>query len=218
MFTRYAVYFVPDGTWGDFGAAWLGWDSRSGRSVDLLAPEHADLTERPRKYGFHATVRSPFRPADGQTEDEIAAATEAVCTRFRPVPLPSLELSRIGPFFALTAPGEWAALQNIADRTVEALDPFRAPLTEAELARRRAGTLSDRQEELLARWGYPYVKEQFRFHLTVTGPVKTPDAVEPELLRHLSGPMQEPMIVDSLSLLGEGEDGRFHQVARFPFP
>ncbi len=182
-----------------------------------MAPELAELTERPRKYGFHATVRSPFRLADGSTQEEVAIALEAVCGQFEPVPLQSLKLSRIGPFFALTAPGEWAELQNIADRTVEALDPFRAPLTEAELARRRAGTLSDRQEELLARWGYPYVKEQFRFHLSVTGPTKSSAEVEPELREWLDEPMKEPLLVDSLSLMGEAEDGQFHQIARFAF-
>lgn len=217
MFTRYAVYFVPDGTWGDFGAAWLGWDVRRGAEVDLIAPELCGLVQRPRKYGFHATVRSPFRLAAGCTGEQAAEAARAVCADMRSIPLRSLQLSRIGPFFALTAPGERAALQALADRTVEALDTIRAPLTEAELARRRAARLSVRQEELLARWGYPHVREQFRFHLTLTGPVTSPEEIAPELQRRLAEPMATPLVVDSLSLLGEAEDGRFHQMARFPF-
>ena len=29
--------------------------------------------------------------------------------------------------------------------------------------------LTDRQEALLTQWGYPYVMEEFRFHITLTG-------------------------------------------------
>lgn len=217
MYRRHAVYFVPEGAWGDFGAAWLGWDNRCGAEVQRLAPAHAALTERPRKYGFHATIRSPFRLAEGCTEHDLIRATEAVCADMQPIPLHSLQLTRMWSFLALTAPGEWAALQGLADRTVEALDAFRAPLTGAELARRHGGGLTDRQEELLARWGYPHVREQFRFHLTLSGPTKAPEAVEAELRGRLSGPMQTPLTVDSLSLMGEAEDGHFHQIARVPF-
>ena len=208
---------MPDGPWGDFGAAWLGWDSRYGTEAALIAPQHAALTERPRKYGFHATVRSPFRLGEGATSGKVAEAIAGVSAQMRPIPLNSLQMSRIGPFFALTAPEERSALQTLADRTVEAVDRFRAPLTPTELARRRAGTLSDRQEDLLARWGYPYVKEQYRFHLTLTGPVRNRDEIEPELRDMLAGPMSAPMVVDSLCLLGEAEDGRFHQIERFAF-
>lgn len=217
MFRRYAVYFVPDGAWGDFGAAWLGWDCRRGAEVDLLAPDFAALTERPRKYGFHATIRSPFRLAEGCTEEDLASATENLSAAFEPIALDSLQLSRMWSFLALTAPDEWAELQGLSDRTVEALDDFRAPLSADELARRRGGGLTDRQEELLARWGYPHVREQFRFHLTLTGPIRSPDAVEAALRERLAEPMQRPLVLDSLSLMGEAEDGRFHQIARFGF-
>jgi hypothetical protein len=40
-------------------------------------------------------------------------------------------------------------------------------LTEAERARRR-GALTLRQEALLDRFGYPYVAEEFKFHMTLT--------------------------------------------------
>lgn len=217
MFTRYAVYFVPDGAWGDFGAAWLGWDCRRGTDVELIAPEYAALTERPRKYGFHATIGSPFRLATGCTQEQVAKATRELCAQMRPVPLRSLQLSRIWSFLALTAPDEWAELQGVSDRTIEALDTFRAPLTSAELARRRGNGLTDRQEELLARWGYPHVREQFRFHMTLTGPLKSLGEIEADLRGRLAELMETPLVLDTLSLLGEAEDGRFHEIARFPF-
>jgi hypothetical protein len=51
---------------------------------------------------------------------------------------------------------------------VRSSDAHRAPPDEAELARRRRSRLTQRQEGTLARWGYPYVMEEWRFHVTLT--------------------------------------------------
>src|SRR5262249_30663264 len=40
-----------------------------------------------------------------------------------------------------------------------------------EREQRLSAGLSERQIENLDRWGYPYVFEDFRFHLTLTGPI-----------------------------------------------
>jgi hypothetical protein len=53
-------------------------------------------------------------------------------------------------------------------------DGFRLPLTEAERARRQG--LNPRQQELLEAYGYPYVFEEFRFHMTLTDRIE--DAAE----------------------------------------
>jgi uncharacterized protein DUF1045 len=52
-----------------------------------------------------------------------------------------------------------------------AFDRFRRPLTSHEREQRLGAGLSERQIENLDRWGYPYVFEHFRFHLTLTGPI-----------------------------------------------
>ena len=117
---------------------------------------------------------------------------------------------------ALIAPDEHAALRRVADAAVTELDDFRASPDAAELERRRVGCLTDRQEALLNRWGYPYVMEEFRFHLTLTGPVRDPDAVEEVLQMVLADRLETPLALDALSLCGEGEDGFFREVARFP--
>lgn len=214
MYSRYAVYYVPNGAWGDFGARFLGWDSRTGEELETTSPE---LTERPRKYGFHATIKPPFRLAGGRDQLALSEAVSQLCRDFVPFRLPSLRLSQIGRFYALTAPEEQGELSAIADATVRGLDDFRAPLTEGELARRRQSRLSPAQDALLEQWGYPYVMEEFRFHMTLTGPVKEPEAVTALLQERLRAVWSEPLWVDSLSLLGEAEDGRFHQISRFAF-
>lgn len=201
--------------WGDFGASWLGWDSRAGRATPSVAPE---LTDRPRRYGFHGTIKPPFQLLGGTSGKELADALQALCADSCAVALPSLRLSRIGRFLALTAPQEQTQVSMLADKVVRDLDRFRAPLTDADLARRRSLRLTDRQEALLVTWGYPYVMDQFRFHLTLTGPVKATEAAQDAVQAALEPLMQQPLSVDSLSLMGEAADGFFHEVARFSLP
>lgn len=215
MYQRFAIYAVPDGDWGDFGASWLGWDNRTGQDVAQSDPDQIALTARPRKYGFHGTIKPPFRLADGQTQDALQAATESLCGELNACALPSLQLSQLGSFFALTAPADHVALRQIADPVVRGLEPFRAALSEQDLARRRASRLTPAQDALLIRWGYPYVFDEFRFHLTLTGPCDDPDAAETRLRAELADLITQPLTLDSLCLLGEAADGRFHVLKRF---
>lgn len=221
-FRRYAVYFTPsDAALARFGAGWLGRDIATGAdvaqtAVDGLPMPLAEITETPRKYGFHATIKPPFRLARGQTEAGLNAALARLCDQMAPIRLDGLELAPLGRFLALVAKGEQAPVQGLAAAAVETLDTFRAPLTEAELEKRRATGLSPRQETLLERWGYPYVMEEFRFHMTLTG--KLPRAqlcpVQGVLRRELRGVLPRPFVIDGLSLVGEAQDGRFHLIHR----
>ncbi len=213
MFTRYAIYVVPDGPWGDFGAAWLGWDTRSGE--DHASP-HPELTARPRKYGFHGTIKAPFRLLPGQTAEGLAAAARALSGKFQPFSLNSLQLSRLGPFFAMTAPGEQAQLRGVADTMLVEMEPFRAPLTPEDLARRRAAKLSAQQDAYLVQYGYPHVLDAFKFHLTLTGPAKDPERAE-QVIRNALPAHAGALMIDSLCLCGEAQDGRFHVIERMPF-
>ena len=82
--------------------------------------------------------------------------------------IPQLSLARLDGFFALVPGAEAADLYALADDVVTGFDGFRAPATEAEIARRNPAALTSRQRELLDAWGYPYVLDEFRFHLTLT--------------------------------------------------
>ncbi|WP_068113067.1 DUF1045 domain-containing protein [Tropicimonas marinistellae] len=222
-FTRYALYFAPPpGPLADFGAAWLGWDPRGGRklahpSVPGLPMPVAEITRTPHKYGLHGTLKPPFRLAQGFDVSELHNATEALASSLAPVLLDGLTLARLGGFLALIPDGETTPLALLAARVVEALDAFRAPPSEEELDRRRKSGLSARQEILLQKWGYPYVMEEFRFHLTLSG--KLPDA-EAEAIAARLRPMLEPILprplrIRDICLFGEGQDGRFHNLHRY---
>ena len=223
MFSRYAIYYTPapETPLARFGAAWLGWDSATGQPAPHQPAADLDLpriTETPRKYGFHGTIKPPFRLAPGTDAAALETALRAFCAAHAPVTLSALVPRALGRFVALVPDGPAPDLAQLAAAAVQTLDPFRAPPTEAELAKRRAARLSPSQEANLTRWGYPYVLDAFRFHLTLTGRLET--ATRQSVLGHLQAALQDmplsPYLIDALTLLGEGPDGCFHQCHRIP--
>lgn len=221
QFKRFAVYYAPEpGPLADFGANWLGWDLAKGCAAphpDVSGLDVTALTDVPRKYGLHGTVKPPFRLADGASFEDLSAAVQAFCATQAPVTLDGLQLTPLGRFLALTVEGDATALSDLAGATVAALDPFRAPLNDAELAKRRKSRLSDRQEELLAQWGYPYVMEEFRFHLTLTGklPKAEVETVRQRLQPLLDPVLPQPFVIRDLCLVGEDQAGLFHLIHRY---
>lgn len=219
-FKRYGLYVVPNGALFAAGSAWLGWDSEAG--VAVAHPEVKglpeavdDLTATPRKYGLHGTMKPPFILADGMDFDGLDRAAKAFCEARAPVVIPSLEVRRLGGFVAIIPSEPSAALAELAGAAVAALDTFRAPPSEAELARRRKAGLSEPQEAMLQRWGYPYVMEEFRFHLTLTGRTPNADTVCAALKAHFEPVLPTPFGVESLALMGEDAEGVFHLIHRY---
>jgi len=106
-----------------------------------------------------------------------------------------------------------AELGRLAASCVKHFDNFRAPLTGADRSRRLAAHLTTRQIEHVERWGYPYVFEDFRFHMTLTG-VLSADCQEAMLL-YLQGGLacshgDGPISIDRLALVRqENPGGRF---------
>lgn len=223
MHDRHALYYtLPPGPLAEWLAGWLGWDTLTGRArphPDLpgLPRPVTELTARPRKYGAHGTLKPPFHLATDRTPEELIQAVDVFAGQASPVPLEGLAVSRIGSFLALTPRGETDALEALAADIVRHFDPFRAPPEPAELERRRKARLSPRQEANLMQWGYPYVLADFRFHITLTGPLKPDDVapVQAALETSLAPLLPEPFVLDALSLLGsDPETDRFHLIRR----
>jgi putative phosphonate metabolism protein len=215
---RYAIYYAPrSGAFAAAAAAWLGWNLELGRAV--LQPDLAGLaaaTEDPRKYGFHGTIKPPFRLADGVCIGDLELATEGLAKAHRPVEVARLDLALLDGFLALV-PRHDPALSDLAAEVVRRLDPLRAPLTKVEVARRRPDTLTPRQRVLLAEYGYPYVMEEFQFHLTLTGRLDGAHAaaVQTAAAAHFKGLIPRPFRVEDLCLCGEDQRGRFHLLHRY---
>ncbi|MFI5011165.1 MAG: DUF1045 domain-containing protein [Hyphomicrobiales bacterium] len=177
---RVAIYAAPhpgDPLWA-FGSSTIGYDAATGAALSAQPPlgltqeRWETLTAEPRRYGFHATLKAPFRLADGMALEQLSAAVRGFCERNRAVAPFPLEVSAIGEFLALVAESVPDGLAPLAASAVTDFDPFRAPLSTAERERRLAVKLDGRQIEHLDRWGYPYVLEDFRFHMSLTGKVR----------------------------------------------
>lgn len=223
QFTRYAIYYTPPkGALATFGAHWLGWDIEAGQHVahpdipDLPCPVE-NITRTPRKYGLHGTIKPPFHLAQGTSVTELQDACAVLAAKLPAITLPSLQLSRLGGFLAVTIAGEQTPLAELASTVVRDLDPFRAPASDREIKRRQQANLSPRQTALLQEWGYPYVMDEFRFHITLTGPQSEHDAsrVHAALAPILGPILPSPFQVSDLTLVGEGPDGMFHEIHRY---
>lgn len=221
MFKRYAVYYAPEtGGFADAAARWLGWDAAHGIAVaqPAVPVPLAQWTDEPRKYGFHGTLKPPFRLAEAIALADLENAVADLARAMSVVQMPGLEMVDLAGFLALVPQGYSGGLSALAAAVVERLDRFRAPMTEAEVARRRPDRLTPRQRNLLARYGYPYVMEEFRFHLTLSGPLFAPDLAElrPLVTAHFAPHLPRPFRIADLCLFGEAEDGRFHLLHRYP--
>ncbi len=175
-----------------------------------------DVTMTPRKYGFHGTLKPPFRLKPGQTAAALEAAVAAMAGRVAPATCDGLRLTPLGRFLALAPYGPLGQLQRVAETCVRDLDCFRAPASAAELTKRRAAGLTERQDALLTQWGYPYVMEEFRFHLTLTGKLPAGASAHwTEVVNRLMPELPQPFVVDQIALCGERPDGRFELIHRY---
>lgn len=200
---RYAIYFVPgpEGVLGRFGRYWFAPDGPP--EIPGLSRERlVEAQTSARHYGFHATMKAPFRPAPDRGEAELRAALDVFAAGRAPLELPPLRVTRLGAYLTLRPDGATPALGELAADCVRAFEPMRAPLNDAEIARRRQSGLTPHQDDLMQRWGYPYVMDEFRFHMTLAGPLNQDEldrlakALEPQC-RELSA---MPFVLDRLSL------------------
>lgn len=225
---RYAIYYAPhpDSALARLGARWLGRDGVNGCAIAhapfaaISTEEIARITVDPRRYGFHGTLKAPFRLAKDRSEAELVEQVGAFASARRRFMTAPLRLADIAGFLALVPSQPSTALHELAGDCVRAFDDFRAPPTASELAKRRASKLSPAQDLLLERWGYPYVMEEFRFHLTLTEKLPSEQRTKiKDVLAPLVEPFtQEPFIVDGVTLFVEPAPGEpFTILRRFPF-
>jgi putative phosphonate metabolism protein len=225
MFTRYALYYAPaaGSDLARLGAAWLGRDAEAGPVPMAVADlpgcrAMADLTVSARRYGLHGTLKPPMRLAEWRSPDDLAEAAAAWAAARAPVDLGPLVLGRLGRFLALVPERQPQALVDFAADLVRDLDRFRAPPAPEELARRRQHGLTPRQEALLAAWGYPFVMEELRFHVTLTDALEPDeiDTVQAAAEAHFAPVLGRPETMAELALFAEDAGGLFHLVRRLP--
>jgi hypothetical protein len=222
--TRVAIYAAP-GIGSDDAAgillreraeAWLGRSVVDGSTAPAPAApagwtrdEVDAITVDARRYGFHGTLKPPFRLAPGRGLDELDAAVGRFAAERDRIAIPELAVRPLGDFLALVPMRHVPGLHALAEDVVTRFDVFRAPPTDAETARRDPAALTPRQRELLEAWGYPHVLDGFRFHLTLTDRLRgtlLPRA-EAALASWFAGCTGREVAVDALALFTEAEPG-----------
>ncbi len=223
---RYAVFYSPHQatTLSHLADTWLGYSAWKFARVDqagfagLSAGALDRATANPRKYGFHATLKAPFRLKAGETESALLDAVEAQAALLSPVEIPKMDIRWLGPHLALVHKVDSPPLRALAANVVEAFESFRAQLTDDEMERRLRVPLTNRQRELLAQWGYPYVMDEFRFHMTLAGPIVEDqrDSVERAARAHFQPVSEHSLKIDRLAVFKQpGADQPFYVLESF---
>ncbi|MEX0732159.1 MAG: DUF1045 domain-containing protein [Aquisalimonadaceae bacterium] len=227
MAARYALYLAPapETALSRLASAWLGRDAVNDAALPhpnaagLSAAEIDAITARPRRYGFHATLKAPFTLAEGTTETELRTRLDAFVRSRRSFNV-ALQVGRVDRFLALIPREPTPDLDDLAAACVETFDPFRAPPGRDVVARRLENGLTSREREMLERWGYPYVMDQFRFHMTLTTTLPDPDLdrVLPSLRTLFDSVLLRPTTVDAVALFVQRDpESNFLLQERFRF-
>ena len=225
-FERYAIYLSPEpaDALGRFCNGWLGYRPDTGEV--LSRPELAGLppaeieqaTAAPQRYGFHGTLKAPFRLACGTAVEDLDRDLVAFAEHSQTVTFDRMRVGTLGAFIAVVPDSGDQAVRNLAEACVMTFDRYRAELTDAERERRLAGGLTAHQQELLCAWGYPYVLDEFRFHMTLTGPLEAEQLriFSAALRSAMSDTLSGPVTFSNICLFGDPGDGqRFRLLRRY---
>jgi len=223
---RFAIYFTPpvESLLYQFGSACVGRDAATGDTLPhpivdgVSAEQWQRFAASPGLYGFHATLKPPFRLAAGRTREELIGSLEQFAMGCVPIDAAPLRVERISNFIALVLTADSMPLGDLAAACVRQFDRFRAPSTPAEIGRRNPARLTPRQQALLAYWGYPYVLDEWRFHITLATAFDPDEAnaLFALLGRVIAPACDAPIAVDAISLFEQrAPDEPFRATARF---
>lgn len=225
---RYAIYYTPAETdpLHIRAAKWLGRDAFVCKALDQSplngfdADEIDRMTKGPRHYGFHATMKAPFELAEGKTQADLLSHLERFASgqgAFR------VEISpqSLGEFLAFRLNHPSHDMTKLHTACVTQFDSFRAPLSEADIARRRRAKLSPEQDARMLEWGYPFIFDDFRWHMTLSNRIKS-DMTRSKALEGLKAlfydTYQEPHLVDGIAVFFQRDrDAPFHVLKRAQF-
>ncbi len=216
---RFAVYAAPrqSSPWWQIWSEWLGRDAGTLSSMNpptipgINPIVMKSLLKEPARYGLHATLKAPFRLNLDVDLDELKIRIQEIALQYEPFEL-DLGLERLRNFYALTPLRDDPRINQLANHVVSELDQFRLPLSEQDIAKRRLLGLSPLEDKMLLKWGYPFVMESFRFHISLTGRLdelseEEESQVREAILRRLESLSKHPFVMDSLCLFEEPSSG-----------
>lgn len=224
---RYAIYYCPpqENLLNKAAEEWLGYSAWLHEEVarpdglSLPLDQLSKITSKPAVYGFHATLKAPMRLAEDCTFAMLSKAVEECAGILESIDIKVLTLRWIGSFLALVPDASSQELQNLSGAIVGQLDSMRAPLTDADIERRNPSKLTPNQLSHLHQWGYPYVGDEFRFHMTLSGPVaeEQKQEVENAARQHFGDLIDSPIYVDQLVISKQLDaQSRFRCISAHP--
>jgi hypothetical protein len=195
----------------------------TGIMLDPSLPDHIRhedwlrVTNSPRRYGFHATLKPPFRLVDNVTFEDLRVALHDFARGHNSFYASPLAVGLLGRFLALTLSAPSEEFSDLATCCVQHFDRFRAPATDQETTRRLRDSLSRRERAYVVQWGYPYVFDTWKFHMSLTGSMhpKSIARFESYLRSRFAPVCEHPLLVDSVCIFYEPYPGSsFHLLDR----
>ncbi len=104
---------------------------------------------------------------------------------------------------------------------MRAFEGYRVPLTEDQVVSYKLNRLTVHQEQMLEHWGYPYVMEEFRFHISVTDRIENL-AERKEVMKALeifaTPVLGKPIMVGDIVVFGQASpEEPMLAIERIPF-
>jgi len=231
-YKRVAIYFLPkkNSSLENFGKNLLGRDINKKKKISLTRrqkyfinrgftyfDELKDYCEQPAKYGFHATLKAPFRlKRNVKTKNfyDVISHIAAQHSRFK---IKGLKIAYSKKFTFITSRKPNKLLINLENDLVKHLDTFRAELNKTEIKKRIPDSLTFKQNKYLKEWGYPFVFDQFKFHMTLMNQNnnKLSNKQKLELEKLIYKISNNVIEFNEISLLGENKNGHFEEIKRF---
>ena len=226
-YKRYAIYYVPseNSELDLFGKCWLGWDPYKGVETtksDLSKlpsfKKFSSLVLTPKQYGFHGTIKAPFKLKNEYTYNDLENKVREISKQIHSFYFDQLIIKKLGNFIGLI-PTNNLKINAVSNKFVEELDYLRDELSESEIKKRKPHKLTSNQKQMLFKWGYPYVFDEFKFHLTLTSKLNVVEI--DEVFRSLQNILKQVNLnkisFNNICIFGQKNDEKFYFVKRFNF-
>ena len=226
-YKRYAIYYAPieNPELDLFGKCWLGWDPYKGEETtksDLSKlpsfKKFSSLVLTPKQYGFHGTIKAPFKLKNEYTYNDLENKVREISKQIHSFYFDQLIIKKLGNFIGLI-PTNNLKVNAVSNKFVEELDYLRDELSENEIKKRKPHKLTSNQKQMLFKWGYPYVFDEFKFHLTLTSKLNVVEI--DDVLRSLQNILKQVNLnkisFNNICIFGQKSDEKFYFVQRFNF-
>jgi hypothetical protein len=212
-FARYAIFYTPQpgSALAAFGRSWFG-RANDGATLQAFSDSglsgtgFAKVPQAAGRYtGLHAQFRAPFALREGIGLETLKHRLINFAARRKPADTGPLTLAREGRSLVLRPVEPAPMLEWLAAQCVAAFEDLAAAPSETERAAHATPNLTDYQRLLLESFGDPHVLSEYRFYITLTGPL---DRTHLERVTQALWPVLEEICntgvrIDGLSLFGD---------------